>query len=439
MRPAIKKNDIAPVKKRGLSIGLLQGSATAFAAKVVGSLLSLALSIWIARWFGAAGAGLFFLSLMVARVAVVFGGAGLKNSMLKLIAAHHEQGHRQEIQDIYLNGIYFAFLLSFAIASIVAMLTPWMSVHIFLKPQARIPIFWMAAAIIPLVLLSLHAECLRAVGNIRDAQLILFAWIPAMTLIIVHFPGGSKGIEAVAAAYCLSSFITAWIGFKQWRASFGYLRHAIPKKVNAEMLHISPSLFWIEVSTMTMMWLPTLLLGIWSSDRDIGVFNMALRTSAIVSFILQAVNAIAAPKYAALYHKGDTKALAETARSSTRIMACCALPFIIVFTLFSGQVMELYGAEFVDGSLCLFILACGQSINAFTGSVGFLLMMTEHEKIFRTINVGCLLLQIILSILTIPAYHVTGAAVSTAVPMILKNVLAFCEVRRRLAINTLPF
>jgi len=101
--------------------------------------------------------------------------------------------------------------------------------------------------------------------------------------------------------------------------------------------------------------------------------------------------------------------------------------------------MGLFGPKFEEGALVLTILAIGQFINVATGSVGYLLMMSGHERLMRN-NVACMaIVNIFISLLLIPWLGVIGAAISTAISLAAVNLIAVVIAWRRLNIWTLPF
>ena len=181
------------------------------------------------------------------------------------------------------------------------------------------------------------------------------------------------------------------------------------------------------------------MLGIWEDSAEVGLFSAANRTAAFVSFVLIAVNAIAAPKFAVLYHKKEYQALADLVRNTTKIMILIALPILIIFVVFKRTIMGLFGEEFIASSPLLVILAIGQFVNVTTGSVGMLLTMTGFEKIWRNNMFIAAIATVIMGVLFIPWLGATGAAIATAAGLSFQMILAVFLVYRYLGIMTIPF
>jgi O-antigen/teichoic acid export membrane protein len=95
--------------------------------------------------------------------------------------------------------------------------------------------------------------------------------------------------------------------------------------------------------------------------------------------------------------------------------------------------------EFLKGSDALIILSIGQFINAATGPVSNILMMTGKQKLNRNMMVGTTILAIILDFILIPRYGIIGAASVNTFGVILMNVIPFFLIKRFYGFYTLDF
>ena len=184
-------------------------------------------------------------------------------------------------------------------------------------------------------------------------------------------------------------------------------------------------------------WSGQLISGAYVPSEEIAMLAVAQRTAVLTSFILMAVNMVVAPKFAALYKQGKTIELQNIAVFATRLMTLFALPVVGFMLLFSEWLMWLFGEEYKAGANLLRILAVGQFINVITGSVGFLLTMSGHERDMRNVVLFSGPLAIVLALVLTPLYGVTGAAVATAISVASQNLLAVAMVKKRLGFNTL--
>ena len=115
-----------------------------------------------------------------------------------------------------------------------------------------------------------------------------------------------------------------------------------------------------------------------------------------------------------------------------------AAPVLLVCALFPGWVLHWFGEEFRAGALLLRVIALAQLVNVVTGSVGFLLNMTCHERLMRNIallsnGLGLLGFWVLISL-----YGPLGAAFALAFVLVCQNVVALVFVWRKLGIWMLP-
>ena len=78
-------------------------------------------------------------------------------------------------------------------------------------------------------------------------------------------------------------------------------------------------------------------------------------------------------------------------------------------------------------------------VNVITGSVGFLLMMSGNERLLMNNIASSALISLLLSFMLIPHYGIIGAAVATAMSVIVRNIMASYFVYRAMKIVTIPW
>jgi O-antigen/teichoic acid export membrane protein len=183
---------------------------------------------------------------------------------------------------------------------------------------------------------------------------------------------------------------------------------------------------------MIITWSSTIFLGVFSENTDVGIFNVAVRTANLMNFLLVSVNAIAAPRFAELYHSRNFKLLKLTAQDTTKLMFWLSLPVFVLVMLFSSEIMGLFGSQFRSGGTILTILIISQFINVSTGSVGYLLIMSGQEKLLRNNIIFVAILNTILNIFLIPKYGIYGAVISSSGSLIIQNIISLFIVRVKL-------
>jgi len=178
------------------------------------------------------------------------------------------------------------------------------------------------------------------------------------------------------------------------------------------------------------------MLGIWRTEEEVGIYNVAVRLSMITSFTLTAINSIAAPKFAEFWGKGDLEGLKKVAQQSTKLIFWTSAPVLILYITFPEWFMGLFGKDFKEGALALVILSIGQFVNAACGSVGYILQMTRNEKIFMKIIGFSVLLNIILNYIFIPKHGLLGASFSSAMTLSIWNLISVIYIKLKYSFIT---
>jgi O-antigen/teichoic acid export membrane protein len=250
--------------------------------------------------------------------------------------------------------------------------------------------------------------------------------------------GRGWGVPGAAVAYLVAVGTTYGLGVLLWRRATPQLAGVRGHFDRQLLLRTSLPLFWAAFVALVMTWTDTFLLGLWADSRAVGLYGAALRLSLLTTFVLRAVNSVAAPRFSALYARRELVPLGRLTRRTAAITTALAVPLLTLFLLFPGSVLALFGPEFPEAALALRLLAVGQFINVATGPVGNLLMMSGHEQTFRKVSVVAAGLNVALNLLLIPRYGIAGAATATAAGVAAVNLGCLVMVYRKLSILTLP-
>jgi len=416
---------------------VVRGAAAAFVLKVVGVGLAFGFSVLLARLVGAEGAGVYFLALAVTTFATIIGLMGLNIAALRFAAASASVGDWGAVKGVYRKGVMLGTASSVAAVLVMFAVAPLLAERLLSKPELTGALRWMSLAVLPMVLLILHADMLRGLKRVRDSQLIQGVSVPALSLVGLCVLGHRWGVSGAIWAYTVAAWVTALAGYCMWRVATPHLRDAAGDFETRLLLHSSVPLFWVALTNQLMNRTAIFILGIWRSSADVGIFGAAARTAMLTGYILSALNFVAAPKFAALYKQGDLESLGSTARSSARLMALLAGPILLLYILVPGKVMGLFGPQFTAGAAALVVLALGQFVNALTGPVSYLLMMSGNERTVRNIVAISAAANVLLNIYLVPRYGILGAAIATAVSLAAQNVATAYIAQRILGINVL--
>lgn len=417
---------------------VLRGSLVVFGLRVLGAGLGFAFNVVIARLLGAKEAGVYYLALAITSVGILIGRLGLDSVLLRFGASYASQHNWAIVRAIVNRGLFIALITSSCVTILLLAVAPWIATVFFHKPGLSDPLRLMAISIIPSALLLLIGESLKAIERPGQAAFVQSASVPLFGLIIISCVGDAWGVNGASIAYTGAAALTLITGVALYERNLPTPRTHRALFDMGLLVTTSLPLFWVALMDLIMNTTDTVLLGIWADSTALGIYGAARRTALITTFILVAVNGIAAPRFAVLFANGDRIALARLARGAAFLTTLLTTPILLLFVLWPSGVLHLFGQDFADGATALMILAAGQFVNAATGPVGYLLVMTGHETSLRNNDLLAAILNVVLNLWLIPAYGINGAAIATSVSLASRNLGATVLAFRKLSILTLP-
>lgn len=178
----------------------------------------------------------------------------------------------------------------------------------------------------------------------------------------------------------------------------------------------------------------TILLGVLGSAADAGIFNVASRTTMLISFVMLAASYPLMPVVARLHVAGDVAGLQRLVLRTARLVLLFALPTALALVVFAPLILRLFQGDFESGATAMRILAVGELVNVLTGYGGLVLVMSGHETdLARSVGAGAVV-NLVLSAALIPLLGVEGAALGASVGMVCANVLMTVRAWRRLRV-----
>ena len=420
---------------------LIKGSGVAFILRIVGIAAGYLFTLLVTRNLGAKAWGIFSLSLVVLQIASVIGRLGMDTALLRFTAEYTARGDVNTLKEIYKKALTLVIPFSILVAILVYFLTPVLADKIFHKTYLVNYFRVVSFIIVPFVLLWIHAESIRGLKRIKEYMFLqhLGIFLIAVTLFLIGISFVKSNFLPIFS-YSISVFILAIVSVYLWHK---YLTNLIKTKTSIfsmisyqHLLSISIPMLLSNSLILILGWIDTIMISMFRSVQEVGIYNVALRLSMITSITLMAVNTIAAPKFAEFWGKRDIEGLTKVVQQSTRLIFLSSFPLLLLFLIFPKFILGIFGEEFIKGADALMILTVGQFINAAAGSVGYILQMTGYQKFHRNIVLIATFLNIMLSWFLIPIYGIIGASVANATTILFGNVISSIFIKNTMKIKT---
>lgn len=421
---------------------ILRGSRDTFVLKASGLLAGFLFTFIIARYWGPDALGVFSLCLTVVTIPTVLGVAGLDTTMVRLIAERSAKGDDLFARQIYYKAVklvlVFTILLSvatFFFASLIADI-------IFNKTQLTEPIRIASLSITPMALIMLNSQALRGLKKIREFALIQYFLrfllpLAALVVLMQFNHGDQVVIVAFVAGIFLLAFGSTVVILRSFKCS---KPTSTPSDVKLKYLFsIALPLLMASLVIFIKGRINILMIGIYMSETDVGIFTVALKLATLSTTSVMAVSSIAAPKFAEFYGKSDFSGLETVVKHSAKLMFYTSLPFVILFALFPEFFLGLFGEQIKACVPAFLILIAAYLIYGISGTAGHILQMTGKPVVFQNFVIVSTLINIILNFILIPKFGLNGAAVATLIDMLVWNLSCVFYIRLKYGILPLYF
>ena len=400
--------------------------------RAIGLFMGYFFTFLVAKYYGAATLGLISLCFSIFLFAGIMGRLGLD---INLVRYYSTEANLNDT-GLFYRVLLKSFLGSSIIALIVFLLKDYIIYDIFRKPQLEPYFIWAVLAV------PMWSGTLVCAGLLRARKknkwfaflnnpgrftftvlffLILWAFADSpINAIKAHFFGIST---LFALSFYLSARSLQKISLWTTQNSWAFLKEALPMMLSSTIL-------------VLLGWLDTFVLGIYESVDQIGIYNVALKVATLTSFTLQAINSILAPKLASSHNEGNKKQFHKLIHFTTRLNFFSTLLIVSAIIIFREWILGIFGTEFISGVTILIILCIGQLINSMSGSVGVIMQMTGHQKVYQNIVLIALILNIVLNFTLIPLYGIFGAAIATVVSISSWNLIGAIYLKQKLNIRS---
>ncbi|QLE96965.1 flippase [Neptunomonas phycophila] len=425
-----------PILKRILGQReLLLQMLISICVRVLGAFSVFVLSVFVGRELGAESAGYFFLAFSVVTFLAALSRMGFDNTLVRFIGSGLVDAEWANIRTTLNRALLLAGGLSSVFAVILFVGSGFIANVIFTKPLLAPVLQAMAPGVVGLSLFTLLAMALQGLHKVAPSVFVINisanVWV-VIALLVFHL----ETPVSVATAYSVATGITVLLGCGFW-LYFAKPAQDQPTIQWSTLFASSMPLWIVMLMSQLTQWSGQFIAGVYVPSEEVAQLAVAQRTAMLTSFILMAVNLVVAPRFAALYKQGNMEGLERLALMSVKLMVLFAIPIVAVMMFFPSFLMKLFGEGFAEGGHLLQILAVGQFVNVVTGSVGYLLSMSGHEKDLRNTVLISGPLAIIAAVALTPLWGATGSAIATALAVATQNLVAVFWVRKRLGFNTL--
>ncbi|NJE03845.1 flippase [Thermococcus sp. MV11] len=417
---------------------IARGTGIVFAGTVISMLLGFLSRAVIARYFSTGEYGVFNLALTVLNVVLVIVMLGFSNSLPREVAFYREK-EPQKVADltstaliiVALNSLFWVGVLLLGADELAGLfnddrLVSALRVVVFALP------FWALTGVI--IAIS------RGFGRVREMvyiQNVLYPliWLTiVLSLVLLRLP-----FTAVFWGYVMAQFLTfAVLLLETRRIGLITFSLSVRREVAKELVLFSVPLMLVGILNFLMTWTDTLMLGHYKGSEVVGLYNAASPLARLIPVFLGSAGILYAPIVTPLYAWGKIGEMGRVYRILTKWIFFLTLPLFALLFLFPEVAISFFfGQKYLAAAQALRILSAGFMFHTLLGLNGLSLLVIGQPKLNMIGDTFAVVSNVVLNLLLIPEYGMTGAAVATAVSYFVANVFRSFWLYQRTGIH--PF
>jgi O-antigen/teichoic acid export membrane protein len=409
----------------------LRGSSLLLAGRMLSKALNFGIQVLIVRYLARSDFGAFAYALGVVSILQTAVTFGLDRAVARFVPIYHEQGDVRRmfgtmaivvgvmaaLSVISLGGIY-------AIDAAGAGLLPD-------DPHGQ-SVLHVTVLLAPLhaldgVIVSLFA----AFASPRAIFLRKHVIAPCLKLaVIIALIASGAGVLFLAAGYVVAELIgilfymVLLLNMLRKEGLLGELRRSGILSPWREVLSFTIPLLTSDLVYVAIHATNTLLLEHFHGTDAIAGLR-AVQPAALMNQVVFASFAILfTPQAARLFARTDARGMNDLYWQTAAWVAVLSFPvFALTFSLAEPFTVLVYGAEYQGSGTLLALLALGYYFNSATGFNGLTLKVFGKVRYVVWLSLISVVVNVAAAILLVPSYGALGAALATAITLVVHNLL----------------
>jgi len=381
-------------------------SSAAFVSvgNIGGTFLKFGSNVVIQRGLGASAFGLYSLAMAIISLASAIFNLGLDDAMVRYVSIYRAKRQIGLLRGLILfctgavgaTGMLGTLLIFFYAPFIAS------AKH---SPEMA-PLLTAMAPLIPLTCLqTIWISGLQGFKEFRWRVLVQRVLVPT-TLIILLLAGVI--IAPNFATLVIVILINAAIGVLL--SLFFFLRKVSgimgPESYDLrEWFGFAVPNFLTSIVDTVLESVDTILLAYFAiSNVELARYAAAIKLSGFIIMPQASFNAMFAPTIAELHSLGERQKLEAMFKIVTKWVVTFSLPIFGIVVLFSHSLLGISGDAFVAAWPLVIAFGAGQIVNVSTSSVGYILLMTGHQRLSFLNSLTAVFVNVVLGCILAPRY-----------------------------------
>ncbi|MCK5602889.1 oligosaccharide flippase family protein [Candidatus Pacearchaeota archaeon] len=183
--------------------------------------------------------------------------------------------------------------------------------------------------------------------------------------------------------------------------------------------------FIVTGSVATFQSVDTILIGHYMQNSDIGIYRIVLQLSGMLFIIASSLSSSLYPRISRWGVTGEISLIEKSLSRGITYSLLITIPFVAGGILLGDRILyHLYGTDFASGYITFVILLFSQVANIFHSFfITYISALDKLKKSFKFMFVS-VIVNIILNLILIPIFGISGAAIATVITLSLNAYMA---------------
>jgi O-antigen/teichoic acid export membrane protein len=394
--------DINPVQRQSL---LTFGSILALTG------IGYISTFYFAHYLGPAILGSFFLFLAYYGIFDLIGDGGFGGAAVKRISEGNEQNE-------YFTAFFIMRIVLLGLSIVTFMvISPFLTV---LENNGLL--YWLIIALVAGTLASVTGINLYGTAQVGIMQVsnLFNTIVKNLVQILAVFIG--FGLGGLVAGFIAGMIAATVINLRFIRLSLSHC----DRSHFTGLLTFSIWTFLSSGGLLIFTYADTILIGLFMTEADVGIYRVAFQLTSVASFLVIAFHTVLFPRISKWHAEKQFNMIEYSLTRAFTYSLFLAIPVTAGGIILSGKLLYfLYGAAFETGAQVLMILLFVQIANIFMYLQTMCLNAMDKPRISFYITGVSAILNIVLNILLIPLFGISGAAIASLVTLSMNAVLAY--------------
>lgn len=412
---------------------LAKGSVIGLLGRLLGRFLMLVYQALLARSLGRDQYGLFSLGWSVLQISLYMGPVGIQQAIIRFASPlwkKDEVAFRRVLQ----QSLVMAALTGFLLGGILFLFSPTLAAF-FQKPGLFLVWRAIALALFLSALLRALSAMTRISQKVQFSLLVEDVLLPfsmalaALFLTTIWHWGIQGALFSVIVGYVLMVWLAMIFVKILFPSAFAPVGWELDVFRSLSIFSLPTSLG--ALFNLLTQWVPRLVLGYFRPEAEVGLYQAAFQVAALPALILSSTGPIFIPMIARLIGERKFQQVNDVYIVTTKWTAYISAPLVVALFFFPRLSISLFfGSEYEAAVTMLLILLGAQAINALTGGVLPLHIMSGYQKRAFWISGISFVVTMVLAVWWTGLWGGLGTALAAAVGISLSNVAALFSIRQ---------